>query len=391
MYHLKNLAKLLALVSILIACSSNPKTPEPLPFQTAITALAHDLLSQINNYQEATDDNDQRNVVLDPFLDGSSGETIKASRLIEQIILAEGERNFQDLVLTRVTQNHLKTAKYLMNGVILYEDLKGSNQKYYHVISSVVAVHTGKIVANANVWIAETTLDTETLIGSPMLNTDTYLDNLVVTAKLPQGTQVDVIYLNSLDTRALLAEAETAYEQHDYETARFLFSKATERHTGQIMRTYAGLYRTNLHLGNKAGAEEAFSKLVIVAVRSNHLSARFLFSVNSTEFIKDPNLRTEYAMWLRQIGKYFSQSNLCLQIIGHASRTGEETYNKKLSQQRAEAIQKLLQTDFPQVMQKSQAYGEGSSQCKICSGSDDSKDTVDRRVEFKVMNCSNLI
>ena len=380
------------------SCGSIPVQPlesPPLKFHQAISTLAHHLLTQVKKHDESYTALDSPiTIVIDPFVDANGGEVIKASRAIEQIIKDEGEKNFSLFNLVRLTPQTLNAARYLIDGVLLYEALTNhsdpNERKYYHVFASVIEIKTGQVVASSNVWIADTTLDNGTVIGSPMVNIDAYLQNLVVTAKLPPGMQVDLKYLNSLSTNALLAEAETTYEKQEYEKSRFLFSKATERPEGQVMRTYAGLYRTNLNLRDDKGTEEAFGKLVIVGIRDNNLSARFLFAVNSTQFIEDAELRKQYAMWLYQIGKYFDKSNSCLHIIGHASRTGDGKYNQQLSHQRAQAIQKVIQKDFPDIVHRSKAFGEGFRYCKVCSGTDDSKDSVDRRVEFKVVDCAQL-
>lgn len=380
------------------SCSLVPvhsSEPMPLKFHAAISTLAKHLLTQVENDEGLQNLlGSPTSIVIDPFIDANGGEVIKASRAIEQIIKDEGKKNFSQFTLVRLTPQTLTTARYLIDGILVYEGFKGNRttdeKRYYHIFASVIEIKTGKVIAHSDVWIADAKLDDEAIISSPMINTDAYLQNLVITAKLPAGMQVDLDYLNSLNTNALLVEAETAYEKQEYEESRFLFSKATERHEGQIMRTYAGLYQTNLILKDHEGAEEAFGKLVVVGVRDNNLSARFLFSVDSTEFIEDFELQKQYTMWLRQIGKYFDKSNLCLHIIGHASRTGDEKYNQQLSQQRAQAIQKTMQKDFPNIMQRSKAFGEGFTHCKVCSGTDDSKDSVDRRVEFKVVDCSQL-
>lgn len=382
----------MGLVIVLVACASPPSQPTaiaPTQFYVAVPILASQLLSQVQAKSGMFDG--KKTVVIDPFVYADSGEVIKASRDIEQAIIKEAEKSFSQLTVSRMDQNNVNAADYIMLGVILFEPLKedtgGQGRKYYHITSSVVERKTGTVAAKSEVWISDTNLDSHSVVAdAPVIPTDPKkLEELLKWTKLPVDAQVPQGFSESLDTNAILAQAETALESGNYKDALFLFSKASQRPEGQILKTYVGLYSANLKLKDLNNAGEAFAKLVMVGVRDKNLSVKFLFEVNKTDFINQPEKRQEYAMWLQQISRYFNTSKECLHVIGHSSKTGEEDYNRKLSLARAEKIRQLLGMGA-----RAKAVGKGYEDCVNCSGTDDNKDAVDRRVVFKVASCSEM-
>ncbi|MGA8146617.1 MAG: OmpA family protein [Gallionellaceae bacterium] len=92
-------------------------------------------------------------------------------------------------------------------------------------------------------------------------------------------------------------------------------------------------------------------------------------------------------IWLRQIAKLFANADSCFDIVGHSSRSGDETFNELLSLQRAQYIQKLMQKDSPNIMERSKAIGRGWKENIVGIGSDDMRDAIDRRVEFRITPC----
>ncbi|HVJ97143.1 MAG TPA: OmpA family protein, partial [Acidimicrobiia bacterium] len=54
---------------------------------------------------------------------------------------------------------------------------------------------------------------------------------------------------------------------------------------------------------------------------------------------------------------------------------------------RAAAIQRELGNESPQLMGRTEALGMGFRQNLVGSGTDDAGDALDRRVEFKVVQC----
>ena len=74
-------------------------------------------------------------------------------------------------------------------------------------------------------------------------------------------------------------------------------------------------------------------------------------------------------------------------MSGHTSRTGPEPLNERLSLMRAQYIKQRLDAGAPGVAKRTSAVGKGSRENISGLGTDDARDALDRRVEFKVMDC----
>jgi outer membrane protein OmpA-like peptidoglycan-associated protein len=74
-------------------------------------------------------------------------------------------------------------------------------------------------------------------------------------------------------------------------------------------------------------------------------------------------------------------------VVGHTSRTGSARANETLSRQRAELVQKLLEQNTRALSARLSASGVGSKEALVGLGTDDLRDALDRRVEFRVIDC----
>ncbi len=384
-------------ILLLSACGPEEIKPigvQPMGFHTAFPILANNMLKQVKNGLGMMDSK-QKLFLIEPFIEENTGAVVKASRVGEDIFKNEAKKNFGDFSIDRMSSEKLNEADYIINGAFLYEPLPERNAKsgtkYYHFISSIFDKSTGIVVANADIWISDSNLDVVPTLDNPMLIKDKRTRGIGVVARQEIGAKIDNAYYNALETSALLSDAKTTYEKggkSNYEKALAIYTKAAERKDGQTMETYSGMYDSGLKLDLLDVAEEAFAKLVEIAVANNSLSSRFLFQVNKTDFVTTK--QKEYSLWLREIAQYFSENDKCLNVVGHSSKTGQQEYNVKLSQQRAEAIREAMNQEFSEINAKSKASGEGFEQCRVCSGTDDDKDAVDRRVEFTVVDCNEI-
>jgi outer membrane protein OmpA-like peptidoglycan-associated protein len=363
-----------------------PLSDLPLSFNAAIPILANNLMMQVKSKQRILDSFSTKNIVIDPFIDLKSHEVIKVSEQIEKIFVAETQKVFGDqFSIERLTPKNIYQADYVIHGVIMSEPYK-NNGNYYHIISSVVEKNKGKVIAKSDVWISNQTLDYTPIIDSPIviLNPQSITEDIV---KIKLGAAVAPNYNSVLEIEALINKAEEAYVNKDYDTALDLFTIATQEQSFDQMsmiKAYIGLYRTNINLKDLNAAEKVFEKIVSLNFDKNSiLNVKVIFLVSKTAF--DDTLAAEYPLWLRQIGKYFEQKNLCLEIVGHSSRSGKLPYNCRLSLDRAVAIQQKLEANFSNI--NSITDGKAWAENLVGSGTDDAQDAIDRRVGFKLASC----
>ena len=385
-------------LGIISACAPIPAAkiiPQPIPFEEAIHPFAHDLLRQIQIYHSNSDMQHRSiKIVIDPFFDADSLGDLQIFSRIETALQQVREQHFPDMTLELINSAELSHANYIIQGQLRFEPITYDNlsEKFYHILSTVTDKQ--QIIAKADVWLSDPNLDYK---GSgihsdaPMFITDDNRKKTRQVIESPIGAKVDSENIAFLETKAILVSAGSAYENKDYQKALQLFQQAVQRSDGRIMETYAGLYLTHYVLNNREKAEDAFAQLVDISVRKNRsLSVKFLFEVNQAEFLKNANLKEQYIIWLKKIGEYFSKSPDCLLIVGHCSKTGPEKWNDTLSTMRAQRIRQLMRPSFSKIEQRSQAIGKGFNENIVGSGTDDERDALDRRVEFKLTDCGAI-
>jgi outer membrane protein OmpA-like peptidoglycan-associated protein len=77
-----------------------------------------------------------------------------------------------------------------------------------------------------------------------------------------------------------------------------------------------------------------------------------------------------------------------MKVVGHTSRTGDAAANEVLSQKRAEVIKQNLEKQNRKLRSRIAADGVGSRETLVGLGTDDLRDALDRRVEFRTVDCS---
>lgn len=385
---------LLMMLFLALAACATPRgyRPTPLPFEAAVRLMADDLFRQIaeqNSLMERIKEQEAI-FVIDPVIDADTGEVTTTSRNIENIISAQARMKMPRFVLREMTTENLARAGYVVSGIMQLEHYRGESAKLPHLTVSIVNTKSGQVVAHSDAWISNAKLEfepTPMYRDSPMYIKDKRVEALIATARATAGSMAHREYFDTLATNALLDEASAAYDKNDYRLALGLFAKAAERDDGQVMKTYSGLYQCFYRLGKMAEAEEAFATLTKLGLQVGNISVKFLFEVNKTDFFKN-NKVPEYSIWMRQIAKRIAESGSCITIVGHASRSGSEDHNKRLSLKRAERLAELLRAEASESAKKVRTEGVGYAENVIGTGSNDERDAIDRRVEFKVVGCN---
>jgi len=390
---------------LLAACSAPPAPERPaaptseLSFDAAIDYAVDDLLVQARRLPAfapkplgglGKSDEARPLIAVDPAIDGNTGQQTVASKALDARLLQRAAEKFTQFEVAPVNSANLAKAQFLLAGTLTPLDAAGPNRGTFRISLSLTDIKTGFIVAQSVARSrAEGVDSTPTAFyrDSPSLTKDRVVEGQIRTAETPAGGAADEIYLARLPMAALISEGSRLYEAGNYTEALRYYEQAAARPEGQQLRVFNGLYLTSSQLGRNDDAEKAFAKIVALGLATNSLSVKFLFRPGSLEFLNDPKISGPYAMWLRILAREVAASKSCLTIVGHTSKTGSEQFNDRLSLQRAVAIQRRIEALAPETAGRMQSQGMGFRENLVGSGTDDLRDALDRRVEFKVRSC----
>jgi outer membrane protein OmpA-like peptidoglycan-associated protein len=331
-------------------------------------------------------------IAVDPAIDGNTGQQTLASKLLDSRLLERAAARFSQFdVLAVGSPDALGKAQYLLAGTLTPVAVANSPRGGFRINLSLTDIRTGFVVAQSVARVANDGVDTtptQFFRDSPSLTKDRVIEGQIRTAQASAGSEADGVYLARMPVNALLAEGARHYEAANYADALRYYEQAASRVEGQQLRALNGLYLANIQLERTEAAEQAFAKIVALGLATNSLSVKFLFRPGSTEFLPDPKISGPYTMWLRQVAREVAASNSCLSIVGHTSRTGADQINERLSLQRAVSIQRRIEAFAPETAPRLQSAGVGSRENLVGSGTDDLRDALERRVEFRVRACS---
>ena len=392
---------ILTLLLLLAACGAPPERPaaptSELSFDAAIDYAVDDLLVQARRLPAfapkllgglAKAEEARPLIALDPAIDGNTGQQTVASKALDARLLQRASEKFAQFEVAPVTSANLARAQFLLAGTLTPLDVSGPGRGTFRISLSLTDIKTGFIVAQSVARSRAEGIDstpTAFYRDSPSLTKDRVVEGQIRTAETPAGGTADEIYLARLPMAALISEGSRLYEADNYAEALRYYQQAAARPEGQQLRVFNGLYLVYSQLGRNDDAEKAFGRIVALGLATNSLSVKF--RPGSLEFVNDPKISGPYAMWLRIVAREVASSKSCLTIVGHTSKTGSEQFNDRLSLQRAVAIQRRIEALAPETAARMQSQGVGFRENLVGSGTDDLRDALDRRVEFKVRAC----
>lgn len=369
--------------------TATPAAPPPpiLPFDEAVLRAATSLLGNAPALQGRAP------LVIDPLIDGVTGAQTQASR-------AMGAR-LANLIRERYNQFEVQpfnASTVAQSPLILVGTFTGVNKERktegrreaYRICLALADLKTGKLVSKGLAFAAADGVDTTPTAyfrDNPVWADDPATTGYIRTC---QGTKAgDAIhpqYIERLAAAAWLSEAIDAYNAGKYAQALTYYEGAAKLPAGQQLRTYSGLYLTNLKLGKQKPAMEAFGQIVNHGLDQKKLGVKFLFRPGSTAWGGDSSTKL-YPLWLTEVAQRSGQRNACLEVTGHTSASGPEPINERLSLLRAEFVKTEIERRAPGLGKRMIANGVGSKESLIGNGKDDASDALDRRVEFKVIAC----
>ena len=374
------------------ACAHRPAPSSAMPFDQAVTQAVDDLMVQTQKLPaflaKVESTLTQRRIVIDPLLEGASGQQTEVTRVAEQRIVQRMQAQFRQFTVTPFNASEIGNAQYVLNGTLVRD--KDASDAPYRLNLAMTEIKSGMVIAQSVARISDASLDTRPTAffrDSPVNGKDRGVEGYIRTAETPAGQAADALYLERLPTATVLQEATAAYEAGRMSEALSRYEAASKRADGQQLRIYSGLYLTQSQLGRTADAERTFGTLARLGLESNNLSVKFLFKPGSTDFLADPKISAAYPMWLRQIARQAAQIDACVVVTGHTSRTGSEAVNERLSLQRATSVKARLVSEAPPLSKKLREAGMGFRENIVGTGADDASDALDRRVEFKVAGC----
>ena len=357
---------------------------EPLQFDQAIAAATDSLFQQSQDAMGFMARRSKQAVALDPTLDAASGQQTAATQQLDRTITERVARNFEQIEVLPFQATSLAKAQYLLVGTLVRV------QNTYRIDLGLVDIKGGAVVAHASAVARKEGVDMSPLPyyrDSPVLIKDKVTDGYVLTSAMPAGQKADATYMERIATATVINDATTLYNAARYREALGQYRSALATPAGDQIRVLTGIYLSVSKLGMTTEAEETFGRLVAYGIATNQLGVKFLFNPGSTEFWADPKLTGAYAMWLRQIARQASRTKVCMDVVGHTSKTGTEDANETLSLRRAAFIKQRLGADSADMVKRTRAIGMGSKQNIVGSGTDDVVDAPDRRVEFSIVEC----
>lgn len=390
----------LAGLALLAGClETAPKKPtvstHELSFSEAIVVATDGLVNQTQKMPaflaKVESKITKKSVVVDPMIDATSGQQTQTTQLLERRIgerLAARKEGSFDLLPFKA--ENLSKVQYLLTGT-LTRLLDVPGKRSLQINLALVEIKTGQVVAQASALARDDGLNHTPLAiyqDSPVLVKDRIVDGYISTALTAPGGTANSGYMERVAVASVINEAGTLYNAERYPESLAKYQEARAQAGGEQLRTLNGIYLNNVRLGRTAEAEAAFGQIVAYGLRANKLDVKFLFNPgSSSEFWSDPKVSGAYPMWLRQIAKESAGTRVCMNIVGHTSRTGTEQGNDTLSLQRAAFIQQRLAAESAALAQRTKASGMGWRENLVGSGSDNAVDALDRRVEFRVEPC----
>ena len=387
-----------SMLALLAGCATPHATTvsEELPFDEAVTKATDGLAGQTQQLPaflaRVESKLAKRGVVLDPMLDAATGQQTAATALLEARVTERLTTKFDQFEILPFQSANLGRALYLLTGTMTRVDGTAAGHKRALQINlALTELKSGTVVAQATALARDEGLDHTPLPyyrDSPVLVKDKVIEGYARTSTTPPGQRGDAFYLDRIASATLINEATTLYNQERYVEALGQYRSALATPTGEQLRVLNGIYLTTAKLGRSAEAEQAFGRVVALGIAYNELGVKFLFNPGSTEFWSDSKVSGPYTMWLRQIAKEGTAARVCMNVVGHTSRTGSEQANDALSLQRANVIRQRLASEAGALGARTRTVGMGFRQNIVGSGTDNAVDALDRRVEFRIIPCS---
>lgn len=370
--------------------------PPAAPMPKAVLAAANNLFGKadLSGPAAARGGAKRLPLVIDPLVDGNTGYQSQATRAMQGQVVELLQAQYPAYEVLPFTSDNLAQRPLLFIGTFTAVDKERKNigdHDAYRICLALVDLQSGKILSKGLAFAEKDGVDitpTPFFQDSPAWTQDPATQGYVRTCQgTKPGDPINPAYWDRIMQAALINDATTAYEERNYQASLDLFKTVARQPGGDQLRVHNGLYLAAAKLGHRKQAAEAFGKVVDFGLANNQLGVKFTFRPGSTLFPAEAAISGDYSMWIAEIAQRASKRSGCLEISGHSSKTGAEPFNQRLSLMRAQYLEQRIDTAQPSLSKRTNSVGKGSSEPKIGLGTDDVRDQLDRRVEFKALDC----
>ena len=371
---------------------TSPALPPILKIDDAIKFAASNLFRNTSVF--GTSENPYP-LLIDPLIDGNTGARTRATVAMGTSIATLVKNTFPAYKVQTFNSESLAAKPLLFIGTLTPVDGKGGNtgaREWYRVCLALLDLKTGKIVSKG---FARASLEgvnhspTAFFDDQPAWSTDQTTSGYVRTCQgTVAGDPIKPEYLDRLTSSAIVNDAIAAYENGRFQTALDLYLGLQRGGAADQLRVLNGIYLSYWRLGRTGEAAKSFGNIVDFGLANKRLAVKFLFQPKTASFIADRKVTAAYPLWLYEIRRRTQLGKSCIEVSGHSSLTGTEAQNLKLSALRAEQVRaKLKPSATSSAITNFVAVGKGSSEVISGLGTDDARDALDRRVEFKPIEC----
>ena len=377
-------------ISAPLATPAPPPPPVPAPFADAVARAGERLLQEA----QAALGSGRRELVIDPLIDASTGQQTNGTVQMGAQLAGLITRRVPAWDVQPLTRSSLASQPLLLIGTLTAintKNAKDENADAFRICLALTDLKTGKLVAKRADRAAAAGVDAEPVPlyrDSPTWALDATTRAYIKTCQGSEtGDAISSVYLRRLPAAAVINEAMIAYADNKTADAYRLYREARSFTDADDLRVLNGLYTTSWKTGRKKEAADIFGKIVGVGLDARRLPIKMFFNPGSTTLLQSADLQAQYAVWLHELATQVGARDTCLRVVGHTSRTGDAAANDVLSQKRAAVIKQSLERQNKKLVSRVSADGVGSREIVVGLGTDDLRDALDRRVEFRTVDC----
>jgi outer membrane protein OmpA-like peptidoglycan-associated protein len=381
---------LITVLALLGGCASSPPLPivADLPLAQAVAATTDQAVGRMNEQRGLARFLSRSTALyVAPVLDAHSRQQTATTVRVRELVAVHLKSQHRGLELVPFTAAAAALSEVRLDTTLTAATLPDGRRASDRLLLQMrlVSLRDGRTLARSETTVADAGLDATPIAffrESPFTLPPPADQGAAATPGAPVLSERErTVPIARLD------EAGAAYSAGSFDRALALYRSAAMLPGADTMQALVGAYLASVRSGQEADARSTFARIVALGLKTRAMGVKLLFAPGTTEFWSDPAISKPYPDWLREIARQAGESPSCLQVVGHSSRTGAEDYNLALSARRADAIRQQLEAAQPVLARRIETTGVGWRDNLVGTGSDDVKDAVDRRVEFKVVDC----